>query len=412
MTDTSLKLLFSPIKIGNITLRNRIVFLPHSHNFPELALPGEREAEYFAERAKGGVGLIIYGTQYVTATGSPAQANASDPRAVERYKRITDMVHEHGCHIVAQLMCRGGTHTFSEESLDWRMPYAPSSWIHGGTIAREMEYDQIQRTVEDYLLASRHLKEGGFDGIEIRLNAGLTEEFTSGITNKRTDKYGGTVAKRLRFALDIITAVRDEVASDLVMDVRICVDEVIPGGYGVEEGQEIARILANSGKIDFINTGIGSAGASIGTVYHQGPYPLPQGFAVYAAEAVKKVVDIPVVAHGRINDPLQAEQILAEGKGDLIGMARGLVADPEFPNKAREGRLDDIRRCIAYHEVCHGRNYKRFPITCVYNPAAGREKELGIGTMKPASVKKKVMVVEEAPPALSWPRWPLAGVIR
>ena len=400
MTDASLKLLFSPIKIGNITLRNRIVFLPHSHNFPELALPGEREAHYFAERAKGGVGLIIYGTQYVHSTGSDAQVNAADPRAVDRYKRITDMVHEHGCHIVAQLMHRGSSHNFSEESLAWRMPYAPSSRSQDGTVAREMEYDQIQRALEDYLLASRHVKEGGFDGIEIRLNSGLTDEFSSGITNKRTDKYGGTVAKRLRFALDVIAVVRDEVASDLVMDVRICVDEVIPGGYGVEEGQEIARILANSGKIDFINTGIGFARSSLGTVYHQGPFPVPQGFAVYAAEAVKKVVDIPVVAHGRINDPLQAERILAEGKGDLIGMARGLIADPEFPNKAREGRLDDIRRCIAYHEVCHGRNYKRFPITCVYNPAAGREKELGIGTMKPASVKKKVMVVGGGPAGL------------
>ena len=400
MTDSSLKLLFSPIKIGKITLRNRIVFLPHSHNYPVTALPGNREAHYFAERAKGGVGLIIFGTQYVTATGSPAQANASDPRVVERYKRITDRVHEHGCHISAQFMHSGSSYTSSEEGLDWRMPYAPSSRIRDGTIAREMEYDDIQQSIEAYRVAARHVKEGGFDGIEIRLTAGLTEEFISGITNKRTDEYGGTLANRLRFPLEIIGAVRDEVGSGLVIDVRMCVDEIIPGGYGVEEGQEIARLLAASGKVDFITTGIGFAGASLSVLYHQGPYPMPQGFAVYAAEALKKVVDIPVVAHGRINDPLQAEQILAEGKGDLIGMARGLVADPEFPNKAREGRLDDIRRCIAYHEVCHGRNYKRSPITCVYNPAAGREEELGIGTLRPASVKKKVMVVGGGPAGL------------
>ena len=400
MTDSSLKLLFSPIKIGNITLRNRIVFLPHSHNYPVAALPGEREAYYFAERAKGGVGLIIYGTQYVHYTGSDAQVNAADPNVVDRYKRITDGVHQHGAHIVAQLMHMGSRHPFSDETLAWRMPYAPSSRVQYGTIAREMDYDQIQRAVEDYLLAARHVKEGGFDGIEIRMNSGLTDEFTSGISNKRTDEYGGTVAKRLRFSLDVLEALRGEVASDLVMDVRICVDEVIPGGYGVNEGQEIAKILADSGKLDFINTGIGFARSSLGNVYHQGPYPVPQGFAVYAAEAVKKVVDLPVVAHGRINDPIQAEQILAEGKGDLIGMARGLVADPEFPNKAREGRLADIRKCIAYHEVCHGRNSKRLPITCVYNPAAGREKDLGIGTLWPATVKKVVMVVGGGPAGL------------
>ena len=400
MAGSSLDLLFSPIKVGTYTLRNRIVFLPHSHNLPELALPGEREPEYFADRAKGGVALIIYGTQYVAATGSPAQANASDPRVVERYKRITDMVHEEGAYISAQLMHRGSYQSFSEEGLDWMMPYGVSSAYQDGAIARELSYDDIQKIIEDYRVAARNVKAGGFDGIQVRLNAGLTGEFTSSLHNKRTDQYGGSVENRLRISMELIDAVRDEIGPDMMIDVRHSADEVITGGYGIEEGQQIARIVADSGKVDFITTARGASGTTIGTIYLTGPQPLPLGYGVEAAAAIKQAVDIPVVAQGRVNDPDQAEEILAKGQGDLIGMCRGLIADPEFPNKAREGRLGEIRKCIAYHEVCQGRNFKRRQITCVYNPSAGREKELGIGTIKPAAVKKKVMVVGGGPAGL------------
>ncbi len=400
MTGTPFDLLFSPIQVGKYTLKNRIVFLPHSHNYPELALPGDREPEYFADRAKGGVALIIYGCQYVASTGSPAQANASDPRVVELYKRVTDVVHEHGAYITAQLMHHGSSVGNSDEGLDWLMPYGASTGSQGGTISREMDYDEIQRVIEAYRVAARNVKEGGFDGIQVRLNAGLTGEFTSAFYNKRTDQYGGSVENRLRFGLEIIDAVRDEIGPDLMMDVRHSVEESVEGGYGIEEGQEIARLVAATGKIDFITTAIGIAGTTMGVIYLTGPQPLPVGYGVEAAAAIKQAVDIPVVAQGRINDPVQAEEVLAKKQGDLIGMCRGLIADPEFPNKAREGRLDDIRKCIAYHEVCQGRNAKRRQITCVYNPAAGRERELGIGTLKPAAVKKKVMVVGGGPAGL------------
>ncbi len=401
MAESSLKLLFSPIQVGKLTLRNRIVFLPHSHNYPLEELPGEREADYFAERAKGGVGLIIYGTQYVHRTGCSPWVNASDPRVVERYKRITDMVHQHGAYITAQLMHGGSRHSASEVSLEWRMPYGPSSRFGDGTMSREMDHDDIQRAIEAYRLVARHIKVGGFDGVQIRMNSGLTEEFVSSESNQRSDEYGGPLENRCRFSLDIVTAVRDVLGPDKIMDVRINADQVDPEGYGVEVGQEIARIMAASGKIDFITTAIGGPGTrSSRGIYIQGPYPLPQGYGVYAAEAIKKVVDIPVVAQGRVNDPIQAEEILSKGQGDLIGMARGLIADAEFPNKAREGRLNDIRKCIGYHEVCQGRNLRQRPITCVHNPAAGREKELGMGTLRPALVKKKVMVVGGGPAGL------------
>ena len=393
MAESPFKLLFSPLKVGKLTLRNRIVFLPHTNYFPIGDLPGERELYYFGERAKGGVGLIIYGGQFVHRVGGGPFVDVTDPKIVERYKRITDKVHEHGAFISAQLVHAGATQFFSESGLEWTMPYGPSPMRAAGAITREMDHDDLQRTIEAYVRAARRVVEGGFDGIEVRLNAGLLQDFTSGITNRRSDEYGGSVENRLRLPLEIIKAVREEAGPNIVMDTRICVEEVTPGGYGIEEGQEIARLIEACGHIDFINTAIGWASSPD----IQGTYPIPLGFGIEPAAAVKRVVDIPVVAQGRINEPAQAEAVLAEGKGDLIGMARGLIADPEFPNKAREGRSDDIRKCFAYHDVCQDRNTRRFPISCIWNPSAGREKQLGIGTLQQAGEKKRVLIVGGGP---------------
>ena len=330
--------------------------------------------------------------------------DATNPKVVERYKRIADKVHQHGAHVAAQLVHAGGGGWGIGEpkgltGLNWVLNYSASARFTGGedsTIIREMSRDDIQRAIEGYVKAAKNVVAAGFDGIEIRMNDSLGYEFTSALTNRRTDEYGGTLERRLRFVLDVIHGVREEVGPDFLLDPRILVDEIKPGGYGLEEGQEIARILAATGELDFLNTGIG-----VGTVHEkQGPYPTPLGYGVYAAAAIKKVADLPVVAHGRINDPVQAEAILAEGKADLIGMARGLIADPEFANKAREGRIDDIRKCIGYDDVCHDQSHRASPITCIHNPAAGREKQLGIGTLRQARRKKKVLVAGGGPAGL------------
>ena len=409
MSDSPLKLLFSPIQVGKLTLRNRIVFLPHYNRFAVGRLPVEMDVQYFGERAKGGAGLIICGFganvcgDFAHHIGG-AFMDATNPKVVERYKRIADKVHQHGAHVSAQLVHAGGGGWGIGEpkgltGLNWVLNYSASARFAGGedaTIIREMSRDDIQRAIEGYVKAARHVVAAGFDGIEIRMNDSLGYEFTSALTNRRTDEYGGTLEKRLRFVLDVIHGVREEVGPDVLLDPRVLVDEIIPGGYGLEEGQEIARILAATGELDFLNTGIG-----VGTVHEkQGPYPTPLGYGVYAAAAIKKVADIPVVAHGRINDPVQAEAILAEGKADLIGMARGLIADPEFANKAREGRIDDIRKCIGYDDVCHDQAHRASPITCIHNPSAGREKQLGIGTLRQARRKKKVLVVGGGPAGL------------
>ena len=153
----------------------------------------------------------------------------------------------------------------------------PSSRFLDGTIIKEMDHDDIQRNLEAYRLAAKHVKEGGFDGIEIRMNYGLPEEFVSTWSNQRTDEYGGTLENRLRFVREVIDGVREEIGPDLIMDVRICADQVVPGGFGIEQGQEIARILAGTGKIDFINTSLGGGHSGIGFAYVLGPYPFSPG---------------------------------------------------------------------------------------------------------------------------------------
>ena len=206
----------------------------------------------------------------------------------------------------------------------------------------------------------------------------------------------------MRFPLEVLRAVRDEVGANFLIDARVCVDEVVPGGFGVEEGQEIGWMIAGTGAVDFFNTAIGIPDeyGEIGREYLQQVYPLSLGHAIYAGEALKKAVNLPVITQGRITDPRQAERVLAEGKGDLIGMARALIADPEFALKAMEGRLDDICKCIGYHDVCNGRNPSGRPLTCVWNPAAGREKELGVSTLKLAKVRKTVTVIGGGPAGL------------
>jgi 2,4-dienoyl-CoA reductase-like NADH-dependent reductase (Old Yellow Enzyme family)/thioredoxin reductase len=397
MSDSPFKLLFTPIQVGKLTLRNRIVFLPHSNHFAFDGFPRERAIHYFTERAKGGVGLIIcrfqdiYDGHFLHHISGGAFIDATNPRIVEQYKRIADKVHEHGAHVMAQLAHVGSSpHGVSKFGLDWVTPQQIATMSHG----------HIKRAIEGYVQAARRVVAAGFDGIEIRLHGHLGGEFTSPLTNKRTDEYGGTVENRLRFGLEVIHAVRQEVGPDLLMGARICVDEATPRGYGVEGGQEIARIIAATGQVDLLSATFGSTLDSSSDHLNAAPYPLPPGYAVDAAAELKKVVGIPVIAAGRIIDPIQAEAILAEGKADLIGMARGLFADPEFPNKAREGRTDDIRKCLGYHDVCHGNREGGGPITCVWNPSMGREKQLGIGTLRQARRKKKVLVVGGGPAGL------------
>jgi len=219
------------------------------------------------------------------------------------------------------------------------------------------------------------------------------------LTNKRTDEYGGSLENRMRIVFEVIDAIREKVGQDFVVGVKLPGDHFVPGGLTFEDNKEIARRIVDHGKIDYL----GLSAGTYDSIYAGTPdMRFPLGAFEYLSAGTRQAVEerIPVIGVGRITDPVLAEKILANGSADLIGMARAAICDPELPIKAQEGRLEDIRHCIGCMQACIQRLFHGAPLRCVHNPAAGREKELGIGTLKPASQKKKVLVVGGGPAGL------------
>jgi mycofactocin system FadH/OYE family oxidoreductase 2 len=267
-------------------------------------------------------------------------------------------------------------------------------------MAKEMEIEEIQECIDYFARSALYAREGGFDGIELQLgHSSLIRQFLSPLTNLRTDEYGGSFESRLRFAFEMIGAVRKAVGDDFTLGVRLNADEMHPlGGLTLEDSKRIAVRLEATHQLDFIDL-------SLGTFYNlylvEGSMHTPLAYTVPLAASIRSVVSLPVFACNRINDPHLAEKILADGHADIIGMVRAQICDPEFVNKTREGRTEDIRYCIACNQGCIGRvGIANRRVGCVHNPAVGEERELGIGTLKPADKKKRIMVVGAGPAGL------------
>ena len=390
--------LFSPLKIGSVTVRNRIVCPAHVTAMNENHLPTERMAYYNAEKAKGGAGLIITELTSVHPTSLPSAQfiTGFDARTIPGFRLVVDMVHEHGAKIFGQLshMGREAGSLFSKLPL-WSPSPVPCPVVR--EIPHVMTVDEIREVKEGFIKSASNMQAAGYDGIELLIGQGyLVNQFMSPNTNQRTDSYGGSPENRLRFALEVIKAVREQIGDNMVLGVRISGDELVPGGLTLNDMQEIAVRLEGTGKLDYISVSVGN----FETIHIMlCDMSVPLGAVVYLAAGIKEVVNLPVFTVLRINDPVQAEQILAEGKADMIGMARALICDPELPNKSREGRLDDIRKCMACCQECMYVD-RGISISCTMNPTAGFERELGIGTIKPAAIPKKVVVVGGGPGGL------------
>ncbi len=249
--------------------------------------------------------------------------------------------------------------------------------------------------IDHFALSAIHVREGGFDGVELQFgHSSLARQFMSPLTNFRSDEYGGDFENRIRFALQVVAAVRGAVGPDFTLGVRLCADELIPGGLTLEDAKQIAQRLEATGELDYFNL-------TLATFYNLylvgGPMHLPLGYAVPLAAGIKEVATLPVFATGRINDPALAERVLAEGQADMIGVVRGQIADPDFARKAREGRTEEIRYCIACNQNCYGRVGLNKTIGCVQNPFIGHEDTEGESHLRPALRKKRVMVVGGGP---------------
>jgi len=396
----SFKNLFSPLQIGPVEIPNRIFMSNAAHRFYQgNQAPNERVLYYYEARAKGGLGLLITGPHYVspyTTLGPPTAYQ--DDSVIPILKKQADTIHQHGTKVFAQLghvgnyitgRGVGGGATWAPSPI-WRRNLFAPGWQE---IAHEMNEEEIQRFVTDYGGAAKRVKEAGYDGIEIMAMVGLLQaEFLSSAMNIRSDKYGGSLENRMKFLLETIDSIREAVGPDFVVGVRFTADEFIDHvwwtknhGNTLDDAKEIAKKLEATGKVDYLFPCATAYGPA-----HVPPMNYPLAPFVYLCAAIKEVVHIPVFANGRINDPVLAEKILDDYQADMIGITRGLIADPEFPKKAREGRTEEIRKCIACNEGCTGGHYPRLPLCCAMNVEAGREKDFVIS---PAETKKEVMII-------------------
>ncbi|MEJ2717101.1 MAG: NADH:flavin oxidoreductase [Deltaproteobacteria bacterium] len=383
--------LFEPISIGPVSLANRIVMTAMHLNYTPNGEVNDKFIDFYRARACGGVGLIIVGGAEIDdeACGIDLFLSIKDDRFIPGLKRYTDSIHEEGGKSAVQLYMAGA---YSFCGMKGLPVLAPSEYV--SQLSRQkttaMTLEDIERVQQDFVQAARRAKEAGFDAVEVLGSAGyLICQFLSPKTNSREDEYGGPLENRMRFGLEVVQKVRQEVGPETALIVRVAGNDFVPGSHTNNEARVFARACQEKGA-DCINVTGG---------WHESRVPqitmdLPQAGFAYLARGIKENVDVPVVSCNRINDPLIAEEVLHQGVADLIGMGRGLIADPEFPNKAREGRFDEIRRCVACNQRCFDHVFMLRPVGCIVNPAAGREAETQITrTDRP----KKILVAGAGP---------------
>lgn len=390
--------LFSPLPIGPVTARNRIMQTAHVKLYSAGGVDSQRNVDYQVARARGGAGLLITGNRVVhptSTTGFPRISWAFLQEATAANRRLTEAVHEHGALIFEQLN-HFGLNASSESADDPRVLWGPSavkSPAYGET-PKAMEQEDLRELVQWWGRCAELSREGGFDGTEVHISHSyLLHQFLSPLYNKREDEYGGSLDNRLRLAREVIAEVRRRVGSDFVVGVRISLSDFIPGGLDVEDAVQVARILEEDGLIDYVN--VTAAG------YHNifmaiQPSDVGDGYLVDLTARVKAALRrLPVFAVGGIKDPVLAEEILASGKADMVAMTRAQIADPDFAVKVRDRREDEVYHCIRANQGCIGRVFKGLPISCTVNPAAGRERRLG--TIPPAPSPRRWLVVGGGP---------------
>ena len=387
--------LFSPINIGSMELDNRIVFSAmHLGYATEDGFVTDRLKDFYAERARGGAGLLVLGMAFVDweGTGGVGASNVigiDDDKFIPGLRELVGVVHSYKVKFAAQLYHAGryslkaitGLQPVSASNIKTRLnPESP----------RELSTAEVVALIEKFGEAARRAREAGFDAVEITGTAGyIVNQFLSPLTNQRRDRYGGSFNNRLRFIIETIESIKGKTGQDFPLIYRTCGADFIEGGLTQSDYQLIVREAEKAG-IDAVGVNGG---------WHEAPVPeitmhVPRGAYVFLAEGLKSVVSIPVIAANRINDPVLAEELLIQGRTDMVGMCRSLLADPELPNKAREGRFDDIRFCIACNQGCLDNLMRRKPIECLVNARAGREREYHI---EPASARKRVAVIGGGP---------------
>jgi len=381
--------LLEPLDLGFTTLKNRVL-MGSMHTGLEEGDP-KVLATYFAERAKGQVGLIVTGGIAPNHAGvvKPGAARLSKQSHIAYHKVVTDAVHKEGSKICMQIL-HAGRYAYVPYCFSASATKSPISMFKAWKLPSFM----VDRTINDYANSAHLAQQAGYDGVEIMGSEGyLINQFLAKRTNKRTDKWGGSYENRCRFALEIVRKTREKVGKNFIIIFRLSMLDLVEGGSTWDEVVQLAKGLEEAG-VTIINTGIGWHEARVPTISTR----VPRGAFAWVTKKMKKEVSIPLVATNRINMPDVAEKILAEGNADMVSMARPFLADPELVLKAIENRADEINTCIACNQACLDHVFQQKKISCLVNPRAGHETKLNY---LPTNNKKKIAVVGSGPAGMA-----------
>lgn len=383
--------LMAPLDLGPLRLRNRLVMGSMHTGLDDHPWDVPKLAAFYAERAKGGAGLIVTGGFAPNKRGwlKPFGSEMTTRLHAIRHQRVTGAVHDEGGAIALQVLHAGryGYSPFNVSASDKKSPITP--FRPGRLSARA-----VDRTASDFARSVALARKAGYDAVEIMGSEGyLINQFLAARTNDRTDAWGGSAEKRMRFPVEIVRRSRELVGDDFPIIYRISLIDLVEDGQTWDETIELAHRLEEAG-VTVLNTGIGWHEARVPTIITQ----VPRGAWTDYTARLKAEVSVPVCASNRINTPELAEQLLADGHADLVSMARPLLADPEFANKAAEGRADEINTCIACNQACLDHAFKNKLVSCLVNPRAGRETEL---VLLPTRTRKNVAVVGAGPAGLA-----------
>jgi 2,4-dienoyl-CoA reductase-like NADH-dependent reductase (Old Yellow Enzyme family) len=402
--------LLSPLRIGTVTLPNRIVSSGHDTVMAAKGRVTDRLVAYHEARARGGAGLVVIqvGAVHPTARYTSHALSADTDEAIPGYRRLAEVIHAHGAVVFGQLFHGGREIMDSDDgALAVAVSASASPSERFGVTPRAMPERLIREVIEGFGTAAARLEAAGLDGVEVVASHGyLPAQFLNPRVNRRTDGWGGDNERRLRFLREALSAARARTRSGFTVGLRISIDEMTPDGLTDAAVMAALVTLDADGMMDYVSIVAGSSATLGGSDHIVPPSPIANGYLARQAGSVKARVRVPVMVAGRISQPQEAEAILAAGQADATAMTRALICDPELPAKTREGRLDDIRACIGCNQACIGHFHLGYPISCVQFPESGRELEVvrvgppGRERHAPAPTRREVVVIGGGPGGL------------
>ena len=388
--------LLQPFQLKHLTLKNRVFSTSHAPSYADDGMPKERYQLYHEEKAKGGIGMTMFGGSSTVDIDSPAsfgQLDVSSDRVIPYFQQLSGRVHSHGAATMCQI-----THMGRRTSAyvgDWLTTIAPSPIREPAhrSFPKQMEQFDIDRVVQAFGAAAWRCKMGGLDGVELSAQAThMIDAFWTPKVNQRTDSYGGSFENRMRFSNEVLGAVREYVGEDFIVGIRLSTDQMMRGGMDFEECLRILKTVAESGFVDFLNVSVGHAETDEGLSHLIPNMGMPSAPYLSVLAQVKEVIDIPIFHAARIADVATARYAIKEGILDLVGMTRAHIADPHIMNKVMRGAEDQIRPCVGAG-YCIDRIYHEGEALCIHNASTGREQTLPHLITKTTGEQKKVVVV-------------------